>query len=64
MDSNIPPSNTDFNSSAGAQVKDSFILDGSEVHFKCDAEANPDDIQFKWFINDTLVVGDYTTEMV
>lgn len=39
-------------------------MDGSEVHFKCDVEANPNDIQYKWFINDTLVVGDYTTEMV
>lgn len=64
MESYLPPNNSNFNSSSSSQVKDSSILDGAEVHFKCDVEANPNDIQYKWFINDTLVVGDYATEMV
>lgn len=64
MDSNLRANNTNFNVSASSQVKDGTILDGSEVHFKCEANANPSDVMFKWFINDSLVIGDYTTEMV
>lgn len=56
------PENTNFNSSV--QVKNATVLEGSEVHFRCDADANPSDVNYKWFINDELVVGDYTTEMV
>lgn len=56
------PENTNFNSSA--EVDGDKILEGSEVHFRCDADANPSDINYRWFINDELVVGDYTTEMV
>lgn len=40
------------------------IPEGSEAHFKCNTVANPPDVTYKWFINDELVVGDYTTEMV
>lgn len=40
------------------------ILDGAEVHVKCDVQANPSDVHYKWFVNDTLVIGDDTTEMV
>lgn len=43
--------------------EDSFI-EGNEARFHCAADANPSDIQYKWFINNELVVGDYTTEMV
>lgn len=64
IDSNVAPFKSNFNSSSAAQLKDSSILDGSEVHFKCETEANPNDVRIKWFINDTLVIGDYTTEMV
>lgn len=62
IDSRVAPANSNFNSSS--QLRDSSILDGSEVHFKCDTEANPNDIRMKWFINDILVIGDYTNEMV
>ncbi|XP_055303377.1 irregular chiasm C-roughest protein-like [Sitodiplosis mosellana] len=61
--SKLAPTKTNFNSSSASKVKESSILDGSEVHFKCDTEANPSDVRIKWFINDTLVIGDYTTEM-
>lgn len=40
------------------------IPEGTEAHFKCNAQANPSDVIYRWFINDILVVGDYTTEMV
>ncbi|XP_031628454.1 irregular chiasm C-roughest protein-like [Contarinia nasturtii] len=63
IDSKLAPTKTYFNSTSATQLKDSSILDGSEVHFKCETEANPNDVQIKWFINDTLVIGDYTTEM-
>lgn len=42
----------------------SKIAEGNEARFVCRAEANPGDITYKWFINNELVVGDYTTEMV
>lgn len=65
IDSNVAPIKSNFNSSSASQLRDSSILDGSEVHFKCEIDANPhDEVRIKWFINDTLVIGDYTTEMV
>lgn len=64
IDSKVAPTRSNFNTSSASQLKNSSILDGSEVYFKCETDANPNDVQIKWFINDTLVVGDYTTEMV
>lgn len=46
------------------QLSSDGIPEGAEAHFKCNTQANPNDVTFKWFINDELVVGDYTTEMV
>lgn len=40
------------------------FVEGTEAHFQCVGDANPKDVQYKWFINSELVVGDYTTEMV
>ncbi|XP_029674324.1 irregular chiasm C-roughest protein isoform X1 [Formica exsecta] len=40
------------------------IVEGSELRFKCCAEANPPDVEYRWFINKKKVIGDYTTEMV
>lgn len=64
MESCTPPKDSIYNGTALFQLKDKKILEGSEAHFKCIAEANPNYINYKWFINDQLVVGDYTTEMV
>ncbi|KAJ6639043.1 Irregular chiasm C-roughest protein [Pseudolycoriella hygida] len=40
------------------------IREGDEAKFYCLADANPNVITYKWFVNEELVVGDYTTEMV
>ncbi|XP_018407414.1 PREDICTED: irregular chiasm C-roughest protein-like [Cyphomyrmex costatus] len=40
------------------------IVEGSELRFKCCAEANPPDVEYRWFINKKKVIGDYTTEMI
>ncbi|XP_018325250.1 irregular chiasm C-roughest protein isoform X2 [Agrilus planipennis] len=40
------------------------ILEGSDVRLKCNADANPPDLTYRWFLNDELVVGDYTTELL
>ncbi|XP_053950749.1 irregular chiasm C-roughest protein [Anastrepha ludens] len=40
------------------------ILEGSEVILSCQAEANPPPQSYRWFINDELVTGDYTTKMI
>ncbi|XP_011693793.1 PREDICTED: irregular chiasm C-roughest protein-like [Wasmannia auropunctata] len=40
------------------------IVEGSELRFKCSAEANPPDVEYRWFINKKKVIGDYTTEMI
>lgn len=43
---------------------DDGILENAEVKVTCMATANPEEITYKWFINNEMVVGDYTTEMV
>ncbi|KAG4072922.1 hypothetical protein HA402_006602 [Bradysia odoriphaga] len=40
------------------------IREGDEAKFYCLADANPNVITYKWFVNEELVVGDYTTEMI
>ncbi|XP_012232150.1 irregular chiasm C-roughest protein-like isoform X2 [Linepithema humile] len=40
------------------------IVEGSELRFKCNAEANPSNLEYRWFINKKKVIGDYTTEMI
>lgn len=40
------------------------IPEGNEAKFYCLTDANPNDVTYKWFINNELIVGDYTTEMV
>lgn len=44
--------------------EDGDVFEGGEAKFACTANANPGDVVYKWFINNELVVGDYTTEMV
>lgn len=40
------------------------IPEGSDVRFMCRADANPSNVTYRWFINEELVAGDYTTELV
>ncbi|XP_015186955.1 PREDICTED: irregular chiasm C-roughest protein-like isoform X2 [Polistes dominula] len=40
------------------------IVEGTELRFKCRAEGNPPDMEYRWFINEKKVIGDYTTEMI
>ncbi|XP_014298996.1 irregular chiasm C-roughest protein isoform X3 [Microplitis demolitor] len=44
--------------------KSGQIIEGSELRFKCRAEANPPDMEYRWYINEKTVIGDYTTEMI
>ncbi|XP_051171046.1 irregular chiasm C-roughest protein-like isoform X1 [Leptopilina boulardi] len=44
--------------------KNNKIIEGSELRFKCRAEANPSSMEYRWYINDKKVIGDYTTEMI
>jgi hypothetical protein len=48
----------------GGALAGGRILEGAEVRLSCRADANPDDLKYHWYINDEVVVGDYTTEMV
>ncbi|XP_019700021.2 irregular chiasm C-roughest protein isoform X3 [Harpegnathos saltator] len=40
------------------------IVEGSELRFRCCAEANPANVEYSWYINKKKVIGDYTTEMI
>ncbi|XP_046433643.1 irregular chiasm C-roughest protein-like [Neodiprion fabricii] len=44
--------------------KNGRIVEGAELRFKCRAEANPSDMEYRWYINERKVIGDYTTEMI
>ncbi|XP_066597961.1 irregular chiasm C-roughest protein-like isoform X2 [Prorops nasuta] len=45
-------------------TKNGQIREGTELRFKCRAEGNPANMDYRWYINDKKVVGDYTTEMI
>lgn len=40
------------------------IPEGSEIRLACHAEANPNELQYRWFINGEPAIGDYTTEII
>ncbi|GFG30249.1 hypothetical protein Cfor_11793, partial [Coptotermes formosanus] len=40
------------------------LTEGAEVRLACKADANPLDLTYRWYINDELVPGDYTTELI
>lgn len=40
------------------------IPEGAEVRLACHAEANPNDLVYRWYINGEPAIGDYTTEMI
>ncbi|KAK5639967.1 hypothetical protein RI129_010778 [Pyrocoelia pectoralis] len=40
------------------------IPEGAEVRVGCQADANPPEVTYRWFLNEQVIVGDYTTELV
>lgn len=30
----------------------------------CNADANPSDVTYRWFLNDQIIIGDFTTEVL
>ncbi|XP_059484778.1 irregular chiasm C-roughest protein-like [Neocloeon triangulifer] len=45
--------------------EDRRIVEGDEVKLACKAEANPTDgLNYRWYINDEPVSGEYTTELL
>lgn len=40
------------------------IPEGAEVRLACHAEANPNELTYRWFINGEPAIGDYTTQMI
>lgn len=48
----------------GGALAGGRIPEGAEVRLSCRSDANPSDVTYRWYINEELVVGDYTTEMV
>lgn len=48
----------------GGALAGGRIPESAEIRLSCHADANPNDVSYRWFINDEPVTGDYTTEMV
>lgn len=48
----------------GGALAGGRIPEGAEVRLSCRADANPSEVTYRWYINDDLQVGDFTTEMV
>lgn len=40
------------------------LVEGSDVRLSCSADANPQDVTYRWYINDQLVGGEPTTELI
>lgn len=40
------------------------IQEGAEVRLECQAEANPKEVHYRWFIGDEKIVGDHSTELI
>ncbi|KAH8409132.1 hypothetical protein KR009_008502 [Drosophila setifemur] len=48
----------------GGALAGGKIPEGAEVILSCQADANPHEVSYRWFINDELMTGDFTTKMV
>ncbi|XP_049882142.1 irregular chiasm C-roughest protein-like isoform X2 [Pectinophora gossypiella] len=40
------------------------IPEGSEARIRCDVDANPPPLIYRWYLNNSPVIGDYTEEMI
>ncbi|XP_030568360.1 irregular chiasm C-roughest protein [Drosophila novamexicana] len=48
----------------GGALAGGRIPEGAEVILSCQADANPPEVSYRWFINDELITGDFTTKMI
>ncbi|XP_017112772.1 irregular chiasm C-roughest protein [Drosophila elegans] len=48
----------------GGALAGGKIPEGAEVILSCQADANPHELSYRWFINDELMPGDFTTKMI
>lgn len=48
----------------GGALAGGRIPEGAEVRMSCHASANPSEVSYRWFMNDELVAGDHTTELI
>ncbi|XP_017018141.1 irregular chiasm C-roughest protein [Drosophila kikkawai] len=48
----------------GGALAGGKIPEGAEVILSCQADANPHELSYRWFINDELMTGDFTTKMI
>ncbi|KAH8416396.1 hypothetical protein KR222_001578 [Zaprionus bogoriensis] len=48
----------------GGALAGGRIPEGAEVILSCQADANPREVTYRWFINDELMAGDFTTKMI
>ncbi|XP_030386564.1 irregular chiasm C-roughest protein [Scaptodrosophila lebanonensis] len=48
----------------GGALAGGRIPEGAEVILSCQADANPRELSYRWFINDELMTGDFTTKMI
>lgn len=40
------------------------IAEGTEVRLACKAEANPNELSYRWYMNDEKIIGDHSTELI
>lgn len=40
------------------------IVEGTDVRFRCHADANPPEVSYKWYIGHEMVNGNFSTELV
>lgn len=46
------------------QIEQDQINEFDSVRLTCQADANPADVVYKWYINDDIAYGDYSTQLV
>lgn len=40
------------------------IIEFTNINFYCESDANPHDINYKWYLNDELMGGEHMNEVV
>ncbi|XP_063233739.1 irregular chiasm C-roughest protein isoform X2 [Bacillus rossius redtenbacheri] len=47
-----------------AEAKEDRLVEGQDVTLDCRADANPQELTYRWYLDDEPVPGDYTTRLV